>query len=192
MAEVLLSSDELTVLGGPAQVSVDVDFGPKGDRGSIILYGLGKPNEITLPEIPQVYDTYINLLPSDDEYMFMYQYIAGAGGVPEWTRLTKLIPDSYKENVARTFSNSGQIQINVPLSAVINYELVGSYTEEDFNIQCTVLNTNAVALSITVGEIVDVSGIQSLPITVKAIEFSNSEWQPLTGLKTVHLSITVV
>lgn len=192
MAEVLLSSDDLTVLGGPAEVSVDVDFGPQGDRGSIILYGLGKPNEVTLPEIPQVYDTYINLLVSDDEYMFMYQYIAGAGGVPEWTRLTKLIPDSYKENVARTFSNSGEIQINIPLSAVINYELVGSYTEEDFNIQCTVLNINPVALSITVGELVDVSGIQSLPITVKAIEFSDSEWQPLTGLKTVHLSITVV
>jgi hypothetical protein len=192
MAEVLLSSDDLTVLGGPAEVSVDVDFGPQGDRGSIILYGLGKPNDVTLPVIPQIYDTYINLLVSDDEYLFMYQYIAGPGGVPEWTRLTKLIPDSYVENVARTFSATGEIDINVPLSAIINYELVGSYTAEDFNIQCSVLNLNPISLAITVGDLVSVSGIQSLPISIKAIEYSDSEWVPLVGLKTVHLSITVV
>jgi len=192
MAEVLLSSDDLTVLGGPAEISVDVDFGPQGDRGSIILYGLGKPNEVTLPETLQVYDTYINLLVSDDEYLFVYQFIAGAGGVPEWTRLTKLIPDSYAENVSRTFDSSGEVDINVPLSAIINYELVGSYTAEDFNVQCTVLNSNPTSLSVTIGDLVSVSGIQSLPITVKAIEFSDSEWQVLTGLKTVHLSITVV
>lgn len=192
MAEVLLSSDDLTVLGGPAEVSVDVDFGPQGDRGSIILYGLGKPNDVTLPEIPQIYDTYINLGVSDDEYLFMYQFIAGPGGVPEWTRLTRLIPDGYSENVSRTFSSSGEVSINIPLSAIINYQMVGSYTAEDFNIQCTVLNINPVALSITVGELVSVSGIQSLPITVKAIEFVDAEWQALVGLKTVHLSITVV
>lgn len=192
MAEVLLSSDDLTVLGGPAEVSVDVDFGPQGDRGSIILYGLGKPDDVSLPETPQVYDTYINLLVSDDEYLFMYQFIAGPGGDPEWTRLTKLIPDSYSENVSRTFNSSGEVSINIPLSAIINYELVGSYNAEDFNIQCTVLNANHTALSITVGDLVAVSGIQSLPITVKALEFADSEWQPLTGLKMVHLSITVV
>lgn len=192
MAEVLLSSDDLTVLGGPAEVSVDVDFGPQGDRGSIILYGLGKPNEVTLPITPQVYDTYINLLVSDDEYLFMYQLIAGPGGVPEWTRLTKLIPDSYSENVSRTFSSTGEVNVNIPLSAIINYELVGSYTAEDFNVQCTVLNVNPLALSVTIGDLVSVSGIQSLPITLKAVELADDVWQPLVGLKMVHLSITVV
>ena len=45
MADVLLSTDSLTVAGGPASVSVDVDFGPQGQRGSLILYGLTDPND---------------------------------------------------------------------------------------------------------------------------------------------------
>lgn len=192
MAEVILSSDDLTVLGGPAEISVDVDFGPQGDRGSIIMYGLGNPNDVVLPETPQVYDSYINLQTSDDEYLFIYQFIAGPGGVPEWTPLTKLIPDSYAENVARTFSSSGTININIPIAAIVSSEQLGSYDASDFNIQCTVLNNNPVALSVTVGNLVDESGIRSLPISIKAIEYASSAWSPLVGLKTVHLSITVV
>jgi hypothetical protein len=91
MAEVILSSDDLTVLGGPAEISVDVDFGPKGDRGSLIFYGLGKPDEIsTLPEDLKAYDTYINASPTDSEYQFLYQYISADGGTPSWVKIFKL------------------------------------------------------------------------------------------------------
>ena len=191
MAEVILSSDELTVLGGPAEVSVDLDFGPQGDRGSLILYGLGKPGSVQLPEIPRVYDTYINLLTSDSEYLFMYQYIAGAGGSPTWVKLFKLIPNTYSENLSRTFSN-GEVEVNIPLAAIVPEDLIGSYTAEDFNVQCNVLNTNPVSLAVTVGEIQFFDSLISLPITIKAIEYSDSDWSNLVGQKMVHLSITVV
>jgi hypothetical protein len=191
MAEVLLSSDELTVLGGPAEVSVDLDFGPQGDRGSLILYGLGKPGSVQLPETPQIYDIYINLLTSDSEYLFMYQYTAGAGGSPTWQKRFKLIPNTYSENLSRTFSN-GEVEINIPLAAMVPEDLIGSYTAADFNVQCNVLNVNPVSLSVTVGDIQFFDSLISLPITIKAIEYDNDEWSALTGQKMVHLSITVV
>jgi len=191
MAEVLLSSDELTVLGGPAEVSVDLDFGPQGDRGSLILYGLGDPSLVELPEIPQVYDTYINLLTSDPDYLFMYQYIAGPGGSPAWAKLFKLIPNTYSENLSRTFSG-GEIEINIPIAAMVPADQIGSYTAENFNVQCNVMNNNPVALAVTVGEIQFFDSLISLPITIKAIEYVDSEWSSLTGQKVVHLSITVV
>lgn len=191
MVNVLLATDELTVLGGPTEISVDLDFGPQGDRGSLILYGLGQPSTVELPEIPQIYDTYINLLTSDPEYLFMYQYIAGAGGSPSWVKLFKLIPNTYGENLARTFVN-GAIQINIPVAAMVPEDQLGSYTAADFNIQCNVLNVNPVSLGVTVGDIEFFDNLISLPITINAIEYSNGEWSALVGQKMVHLSITVV
>ncbi len=192
MAEVLLSSDELTVLGGPAEISVDVDFGPQGDRGSLILYGLGKPDDVVLPETPQVYDSYINLLTSDDEYQFMYQFIAGPNsGTPIWTKLFKLTLNIYSENVVRTFV-AGQIDINIPVASIVPADLVGNYTAENFNIQANVLGTSPISLGVSVSEIQIVNDLVSLPISINAIEYSESEWVSVEGQKTVHLLITVV
>jgi hypothetical protein len=121
----------------------------------------------------------------------MYQYIAGAGGSPTWVKLFKLIPNTYSENLSRTFSN-GEVEVNIPLAAIVPEDLIGSYTAEDFNVQCNVLNTNPVSLAVTVGEIQFFDSLISLPITIKAIEYSDSDWSNLVGQKMVHLSITVV
>jgi hypothetical protein len=170
---------------------VDVDFGPQGDRGSLILYGLGKPENVVLPETPQVYDSYINLLTSDDEYLFMYQYISGDGGALTWVKLFKLTPNIYSENTQRTFTD-GQIQVNIPLAAIVPSDQLGSYTAASFNIQCNVLNTNPTSIGLTVSEISIVNDLVSLPITIKAAEYSGGEWVDVAGTKTVHLFITVV
>jgi hypothetical protein len=191
MVNVLLATDDLTVLGGPAEVSVDLDFGPQGDRGSLMFVGNAKPASFNFPETPRIYDTYINILPSDSEYLFMYQYIAGAGGSPSWEKLFKVIPNTYSENLERTFVE-GSIQINIPVAAIVPEDLIGSYTAADFNIQCNVLNVSPVSLGVTVGDIEIFDNLLTLPITINAVEFSDGEWSDIAGQKMVHLSITVV
>lgn len=191
MAEVILSSEELTVLGGPARIDLDVDFGPQGKRGSLILYGQGKPTEVTLPETPQVYDNYINLLSSDDEYQFMYQYVAGDGGVLTWEKRFKLTPNTYGENTQRTFS-AGQVQINIPVAAIVPVDEIGSYVAADFNVQCSILNSNPIAHSVSISEIAIANDLVSLPITINAVEYASNTWSALSGTKTVQLLITVV
>lgn len=191
MAEVLLSSEELTVLGGPAEISVDVDFGPQGDRGSLILYGLGKPDDVVLPEDPQIYDSYINVLSSDNEYQFMYQYVSADGGLPTWVKIFKLTPNIYSGNFQRTFT-AGQVSINIPLSNIVPIDLVGEYTAENFNIQVNVLNQNPVSIGTTFSEIAIADDLVTIPITINAIEYSAGSWQDLAGEKTIHILITVV
>ena len=78
MPEIVVSSEDLTVFGGPATVNVEVDFGPTGDRGSQIFANTGKPviggNGLTaLAPDCQLFDLYINILASDDEYQYVYQ-----------------------------------------------------------------------------------------------------------------------
>jgi hypothetical protein len=45
MADILLSNDDLTIFGGPESISLDLDIGPQGDRGSIIIGVLGDPRD---------------------------------------------------------------------------------------------------------------------------------------------------
>ena len=103
----------------------------------------------------------------------------------------KLIANTYSENTQRSF-NEGEIQVNIPLAAIVPADQLGDYTAADFNIQCNVLNTNPTSVGVTVSEIAIVGDLVSLPITIKAVEFSGGEWLDLAGTKTVHLFITVV
>ena len=48
MADILLSNDDLTVFGGPETVSLDLDFGPTGDRGNFIIGLQGDPRDATV------------------------------------------------------------------------------------------------------------------------------------------------
>lgn len=200
MAEVILSSEELTVLGGPASINLELDFGPAGERGSLILYGFGKPTSVVLPITPKIYDTYINLLTTDDEYQFMYQYISGAGGSAAWSRLFKLVPNVYNENESQIFSTTGSATIVLPIDKILPLDEVSvqenfsRYTAESFSVQCNVISPDPVSVGVTISELSvnPIDGQMSLFINLKGIQYSDSEWVPIVGSKTVHLSITVV
>ena len=199
MAEVLLASDDLTILGGPSSVNVNLDIGPQGERGTLIFVGNGKPDlAIALPTgyTVKVLDMYINILSSDDEYMYLYQYVNN-GVSNEWVKLMKLTPNQYSVNSNTTFVN-GVADINLPLSAIVpSYpELLANITAENFNVQATVPNLNPISSGVIVGEIIvdPVTSTQVLPISITAIEYDSdsSTWSDITGDKVVYLYITVV
>jgi hypothetical protein len=191
MAEVLLSTDDITVLGGPTTREVNVNFGPQGDRGSQIFVGLGKPAVPgVLGETPQIFDMFINLSSSDDEYLYLYQYVS-VDGSNTWLRLLRLIPNTYLTNVTGAFVN-GQYQVFIPVINIVPLSGVGNVTSANFNVQHTVVNNLPVASSITVGELSTFDGIIVLPITISAAEFDGSTWSSLSSEKVVQLLITVV
>lgn len=121
----------------------------------------------------------------------MYQYIAGDGGNLTWTKLFKLTPNIYSENTQRTFAD-GEIQVNIPIAAIVPVDQIGSYNAANFNVQCSILGNNPIAHVVSVSEIAISNDLVSLPITIKGVEYSSNEWIPLSGAKTVHLLITVV
>jgi hypothetical protein len=104
MVDVLLSNENLSVFGGPASIDVNVDFGAPGVRGSLIFTGPGKPTDATVsfPTPPAPQDLYINLLPSDFEYLFLYQY-GSVNGVVAWTKVLRLIPNTAIANIPVIF-----------------------------------------------------------------------------------------
>jgi hypothetical protein len=196
MVDAYIITDELAVLGGPQTVNVEVDFGTSGDRGSQIFSNTGKPvigsNGLTaLAPDCQLFDLYINILSTDDEYQYVYQ-LQNVLGTNTWVKLFKLVSNIYSKNYTSTSFVSGVWTINVPVAEIVPSSLVGSAQAENFNVQYSILNQNPLASSMSIGDINTSNGERVLPITIKASELIDGSFEPLLGEKTVQLFITVV
>lgn len=190
MADVLLTTDDLTVLGGPSSLNLEIDFGPKGDRGSQIFVNNGQPTDAFAPGA-QLYDLYINILPADEEYQYIYQ-LQNVLGTNTWVKLFKLVSNVYSKNYTTTPFSSGSWTKNIPLAEIVPSDFVGTVTAANFNVQYSVLNQLPLASSVSIGEVFSDNGTLSLPVTIKATEFDGTSWTNLNAVKTVHLFITVV
>ena len=185
--EVLVNTDDITVLGPPAQVNVQLDIGATGNRGSQIFVGTGNPNEIEIGQDPILNDLYINNAPGD-EYSYMYQYISGLGGLA-WIPILKVNPTIYSANHLQTFS-SGVSTLIIPIANIVQIS-GASLTEENFSVKFSIGHSNPVAASISAVVITGTNN-ENLSITVKAAELSSGTWQNLSTTVTVHLLITVI
>lgn len=183
MPTVLLSNDDITVLGPPETVELLVDIGPTGTRGSQVFVGNGNPNEIEIGQTPLLNDLYLNIA-SGDEYSYLYQYVSEPGG-NTWIAVLKMTPTLYSKILQTTFS-TGSASLSIPISDIAT--VTGStLTASNFNIQYQIKNqypTSSSITSVSVG-----SGI--LTINFSAIKY-NSTWSNLTGEVDVHILITIV
>jgi hypothetical protein len=189
MVDVVLTTDDLVVLGGPSSVTVKTDFGPTGDRGSLMFVNSGSPDiSGNVPQTPKILDTYINILPTDPngEYLTMYQYQL-VNGVNTWVPLVKLGPDMYVDRIPGVQFGSGSAQtIAIPISSITKQT---GLTAANFSVQCSIesslgpVSVSALPSSISSGNI---------NIDIKAAVFASSSWSALDGSHTVNLTITVV
>jgi hypothetical protein len=84
---VVVSNDDLTVLGPPASIDLQVDIGPEGPRGSYIYSGFNDPNTVSGPFInnPQeIGDLYYRTSNN-----IIYQYTSQPGG-DQWIEISNL------------------------------------------------------------------------------------------------------
>jgi hypothetical protein len=106
MADVVVANDDLVVLGGPSSLTVELDIGATGNRGSYIFTDVGKPTaeNISFSITPQLNDLFINLNPSDNEYLYLYQYKLD-NAVLGWTKILRLVPNTILANPVLRFIN---------------------------------------------------------------------------------------
>lgn len=190
--EVLVNTDDITVLGPPPVVNVQLDIGPTGVRGNKVFVGAGTPNSLTVDgeifnETILLNDLYINNTPGE-EYSYMYQYISSLGS-QTWIPILKINPTIYSKNFLQTFT-SGTTTISVPIADIV--QVTGTpLTEENFSVKFSIGHSNPVAASITSVAITGASS-DTLSISLKAAELNSGTWGNLTETVTVHLLITIV
>lgn len=194
--DVTFSNNDILVVGPPSQLNVDLDIGPKGQRGSQIFFGQEKPTTFTqFPEdAPLPYDLYFNLGPLDDEYLSVYQYNSIPAIGLTWVKLFKIFPNELRKNYSFEFTNGQAIKTINIAADILPLNLIGSLPEaSNFNIVYTIENDKPVsaATEIQVG-INPLTGYLELTLTLNAIEYNSGTWQNLVGTRTVHLDIRVV
>jgi hypothetical protein len=195
MTNIFVSSDDVKVIGGTANVNVEVDFGPQGNRGNLFLVGYGNPNTVSHSVTLQLLDLYINVQATDEDYLVMYQY-QNVSGINTWVETATLMTDKFSVIREVAFTNGVTTnEVDFKVSNIAPLSLVGGLTAANFNIQCTFSDPeNPVAHSITVKPLAFQAGTgdQILPVDINAVEFSEGSWVGLNRTVYIHFLITVV
>jgi hypothetical protein len=210
MAEVAYSSEDITVLGGPSKVTLELEVGPPGNRGVFVMFGFLNPNDDNAEfiAVPQLFDLYVVVNPASEDYLQMYQYL-NKDGTLLWDPAIRLRQNVYSTNRPITFSaGSGRVDINLADIGLANLDdvaLPGSSLF--FNVQASFANLNLddfnplaplnpqtmpIASSVVVQDAFqEESGELSLPIFFNAAEFDGTDWSPIDD-KTIVAYLTVI
>ncbi len=199
MADILLSNDDLTVFGGPETISLDLDFGPTGDRGSIIVGVQGDPRNASvassITQDTQVLDIAIDYSPSSDTYKTVFQYVKTPGGALQWTPLVSLKTNFYSETKGPLTPVLGKITVP-PINLTDIYDISeGTVSSSRFSVQYSISSPETagpLATNLIVRDLDTSQGFLALPIEIDGVEYLDGQWIPMTGPKYVHLFITVV
>jgi hypothetical protein len=198
MADILLSNDDLTVFGGPETISLDLDFGPTGDRGSLIVGVQGDPRNSSVAssivQDIQALDIAIDYSPSSSTYKTVFQYVSTGSGL-QWTPLVSLKTNFYSATKGPYTPADGKITIP-PINVTDIYDLSeGTVSSARFSIQYSVSSSETsgpLATTLIVKELETSQGFLALPLEIKGVEYMDEAWSAMTGPKLVHLFITVV
>ena len=198
MADILLSNEDLTVFGGPESISLDLDIGPQGDRGSIIIGTLGDPRDATVASYivqdVQALDIAVDANPNSPTYRTVFQRIATPTGL-QWTPVVSLKTEFYS-SIKTLPAENGKITLPpINVTEIYLFQESSTVDSSNFSVQYSISSPDSggpLATTLVVKELNTSSGFLALPLEIKGVEYDGANWIPMTGTKNVHLFITVV
>jgi hypothetical protein len=185
--DTIISNDELVVIGPPASVSVSVDIGPQGERGSQFYYGVGTPSQNTsILTDAKVNDLYINTLLGGN-YGVVYKLTAAVGG-SIWIPMLKFQPISHSIKELVNFT-SGTGSIQIPLANFYS-SAPESLDPDTILIQATAELNNPAFVSVSNKNIQIISGSKTFIAELKGAQFSSGSVSLISASVPVNLYIT--
>lgn len=186
--DVVLNTDEVTVLSTPASIDLLLDYGAQGERGSKIFAGSGSPitNTSLASQDVFAYDLYIDVSNASATWSWLWQYVSKPTGYT-WEALLKLNPTMYSTTYQATFNSSGIATISIPLANIVS---TITYNDKDkYIVQITPGQTTyPIALSIIEKTIPSTN----LVVEVQAVKYDTGTWSELVGTEDLQVSVTVI
>jgi hypothetical protein len=168
--DTIISNDELIVVGPPASVSVSVDIGPKGERGSQFYSGVGTPAQNAASLIDaRINDLYINRL-LGGSYGVVYKLNAVPGG-SSWQPILRFQPISYSVQKLVNFT-SGTASVSIPLADFYS-NAPESLDPNSILVQATLELNNPAFISVSDKNIQTVSTVKTFIAELKGAEVSS-------------------
>ena len=179
--DTVVSNDELVVVGPPASVSVSVDIGPQGERGSEFYTGVGTPaqNAASLVDA-KINDLYINRLLGGN-YGVVYKLNAVPGG-SSWQPVLKFQPISHSIQKLVNFA-SGTGSISIPLADFYS-SAPESLNPNTILVQATAELDNPAFISVSNKSIAEVSSVKTFIAELQGAELSSGSVSLLSSSAT--------
>lgn len=180
MTDIVLSSVDLDVFGGPSTVEVSLDYGATGERGSRVWIGSTAPASALVGQDVKLYDVYINKLTKE-----MFQYVTQVGS-PSWVSVANLGLAEAKYAVVKSFT-SGYTYLGI------------LHPKDQFTIDDFVVHTTLEGMGSNVGKPIAHSIVTSISnydasydvlyVEIYASVLSSGSWSNLSGNNYVNLSV---
>ena len=186
--DTIISNDELVVVGPPASVSVSVDIGPQGERGSQFYSGVGTPaqNAASLVDA-KINDLYINRLLGGN-YGVVYKLNAEPGG-SSWQAILKFQPISYSIQKLVNFT-TGTASVSIPLASFYD-NAPENLDPNSILVQATSELNNPAFISVSNKDIQNVSAVKTFIAELKGAELSSGSVSLISSSATpINLYIT--
>lgn len=183
---VVLETDDLTVLGPPASIDLQVDVGPKGDEGSYIYSASGDPNSVVGPFIsrqPRISDLYFRV-----DNNTIYQFVSIPGGT-QWQIISNIRPLIY--NTLRNINfSSGSGSVNILLNSFYA-NAPANLTPEQVSVQLTAEGQNPAVVTLKNKGITSGS-TRSLLLEFIGAEYDSGNWQDMSGSANLAITVNIV
>ena len=194
--EVLLDTPEISVIGPPATVDLQLDIGATGQRGSKIFSGFDDPN-VTPPDA--------TLLPNDlfiresqgQTEGYLYQYLSDGVGGFQWERIGTLKPSIYSDTVSLSASanlsaSAGIYTYQVAIAEAFAEYSAPSIEADNLNVQMSVEFDGAPAIVSVKSKEVNLSS-NKIFVDFYAKKFESSTWSDLADSSAkYHITLSLL
>jgi hypothetical protein len=182
--EVLLNNPDISVIGPPQNIVVQLETGATGDRGSLIFSGFDNPNSASsnltyaLPN-----DLFIRASQGQTEG-YIYQYLPDGAGGFNWEKIGNLKPSIFSETVSLTdtpglSASAGIFNYEIPISVAFNEYSISDITATNINVSITPQLLNTPILT-TIYDIEVDSIANTIIITFFAMKYISGSWSVVT------------
>jgi hypothetical protein len=195
--EVLLNNPDISVIGPPQNIVVQLETGATGDRGSLIFSGFDNPNSASsnlIYVLPN--DLFIRASQGQTEG-YIYQYLPDGAGGFNWEKIGNLKPSIFSQTVslndtAGLSASAGIFNYEIPISVAFNEYSISDITAENVHVSITpqLLNTPIVTT---------IYNIEVDPITNKiiviffAMKYISGSWSVVTENNAkFHLTLSLL
>jgi|GEM_PF-2157833 hypothetical protein len=195
--EVLLDTPEISVIGPPQNILVQLETGATGERGSLIFSGFDNPNSASASltdSLPN--DLFIRESQGQTEG-YIYQYLSDGAGGFNWEKIGSLKPSIFSVIASLSASagltaSAGLFSYEVSLAEAFSEYSISEVTADNIHISITpdLLNTPIVA---TVYSKEVNTGTNMIIIGFYAMKYISGSWSAVTeNTAKFHITLSLL
>jgi hypothetical protein len=187
--EVLLNTPEISVLGPPSSIDLQVDIGPRGQRGSQIYSGFDDPNTTSPSNSSFANDIFIRQSQGQTEG-YIYQFLSDGVGGYQWELIGTLKPSIFS-SVSNIQPAGGLYSFSVPLSIAFSNYSVSSISTNNIVAHVTPeISTSSKPLLATIYSKSINTSTNVLTINFNVLQYSGGTWQTSTDIN-IFFNVTI-